>query len=69
MMLVGGGIGLIGAIGLGRARRSMLYELQGHDPVVLGVSVVLLMLVALGAGYVPARRASQVDPVQALRYE
>lgn len=69
MMLVGGVIGLVGAIGLGRAGRSILYQLQGYDPVVLGISVVLLMLVALGAGYVPARRASQVDPVQALRYE
>jgi len=69
MMLVGGVIGLVGAIGLGRAGRSILYQLQGYDPVVLGISVVLLTLVALGAGYVPARRASQVDPVQALRYE
>ena len=69
MMLVGGVIGLAGAIGLGRAGQSLLYGLQGHDPVVLAISLVVLLLVALGAGYVPARRASQVDPVQALRYE
>jgi ABC-type antimicrobial peptide transport system permease subunit len=69
MMLVGVAIGLVGALGLGRAGRSILYGLQEHDPVVLGLSIVMLGLVALGAGYVPARRASEVDPVQALRYE
>jgi predicted permease len=69
MMLVGGGIGLAGALGLGRAARSLLYGLEGHDPVVLVLAVLALMLVALAAGYVPARRASQVDPVHALRYE
>jgi len=69
MMLVGAAIGLVGALGLGRAGRSILYGLQEHDPVVLGMSIVLLILVALGAGYMPARRASEVDPVQALRYE
>jgi putative ABC transport system permease protein len=69
MMLVGGGIGLLGALGLGRAAQSLLFGLQGHDPVVFALAVILLTLVALGAGYVPARRASRVDPVQALRYE
>ncbi|HEY6158854.1 MAG TPA: ABC transporter permease [Gemmatimonadales bacterium] len=69
MMLAGGGIGLLGALGLGRAAQSLLFGLQGHDPVVFALAVVLLTLVALGAGYVPARRASLVDPVQALRYE
>ena len=69
MMLVGGGIGLVGALGLGRAAQSLLYGLQGHDPVVFALAALLLTLVALGAVYVPARRASLVDPVQALRYE
>ena len=68
-MLVGSGIGLAGALGVGRAARSLLYGLEGHDPVVFALAVVLLMLVALGAVYVPARRASLVDPVRALRYE
>jgi len=65
----GGGIGLVGALGLGRAAQSLLFGLQGHDPVVFALAALLLMLVALGAVYVPARRASLVDPVRALRYE
>ena len=69
MMLVGGGIGLVGALGLGRAAQSLLYGLQGHDPVVFVLAALLLTLVALGAVYVPARRAALVDPVRALRYE
>ena len=69
MMAVGGVIGVAGALGLGRAARSLLYELKGYDPVVFALSVLALAIVALGAGYVPARRASEVDPVKALRYE
>ena len=69
MMLIGSGIGLVGAVGLGQAAGSLLFGLKGYDPLVFGLSLVALSMVALGAGYVPARRASQVDPVQALRYE
>ncbi len=69
MMLVGGVIGLAGALGLGRAASSLLYGLKGHDPAVFALAVVALAIVALGAGYLPARRASLVDPVKALRYE
>jgi ABC-type antimicrobial peptide transport system permease subunit len=69
MMLVGGVIGLAGAVGLGQAASSLLYGLKGYDPAVFILAVVALAIVAIGAGYVPARRASEVDPVQALRYE
>jgi predicted permease len=69
MTLVGGVIGIAGAIGLGRAARSLLYGLEGHDPLVIAGSAVALTIVAFGAGYLPARRASRVDPMQALRYE
>ena len=69
MTLVGGAIGIVAAIGLGRGAQSLLYELKGWDPFVIGASVVLLTLVALGAGFIPALRASRVDPMQALRYE
>ncbi|MEW5915148.1 MAG: ABC transporter permease [Gemmatimonadota bacterium] len=69
LTLIGGVIGMVAAIGLGRAARSLLFRLEGHDPVVLVLATVLLAAVALGAGYLPARRASQVDPMRALRYE
>jgi ABC-type lipoprotein release transport system permease subunit len=47
----------------------LLFELQGHDPLVLTVSTIALALVALGAGFIPALRASKIDPMNALRYE
>ena len=69
MTLVGGVIGVAVALGLGRAARSLLYEMQGYDPVVVAASVVLLAIIALGAGLIPALRASRIDPMRALRYE
>jgi predicted permease len=66
---IGATVGLVAALGLGRAAQSLLFELEGHDPMVVTVVVVLLAGVALGAGYVPALRASRVDPMKALRYE
>lgn len=69
MQQVGGIIGLAGAVGLGKAASSLLFGLKGTDPVVFALSLVVLTFVALGAGYLPARRASRVDPIQALRYE
>jgi putative ABC transport system permease protein len=69
MMAVGGVIGVAGALGLGKAASSLLFQLKGYDPVVFVLAILALAIVALGAGYVPARRASEVDPVKALRYE
>jgi predicted permease len=69
MMAIGLVVGIAVAFGAGRAARSLLFGLQGHDPVVFSLAVFVLVLVALGAGYLPARRASRVEPVRALRYE
>ena len=69
LTLIGGVIGIAAALALGRAAASLLFELEGHDPVVLVVTTVLLTVVALGAGYLPALRASRVDPMKALRFE
>jgi len=69
MTAIGGTIGLAAAVGLARLAQSMLYELHGSDPIVLSVAAVTLSLVALGAGFIPAHRASRVDPMRALRYE
>jgi predicted permease len=69
MTLVGGAIGLAGALALGNAARSLLFELQGNDPAVVAMSAILLAAVAFGAGYIPAMRAAKVDPMSALRRE
>ena len=69
MTVIGGVIGLAGAIALGRGARSLLYELKGWDPTVMVIAAVVLSLVALSAGYIPALRASRTDPMDALRYE
>jgi predicted permease len=69
MTLVGGVLGIAGAFFLGRGAEALLFELKGYDPFVMGSSIVLLTIIAFGAGYIPAYRASRVHPMQALRYE
>jgi predicted permease len=69
MTLIGGAVGLAGALALGRAAKSLLYELEGYDPAVMAAAMAVLAAVAFGAGYAPALRASRIDPMQALRQE
>lgn len=69
MTLVGALVGVAGAVGVGKGAQSILYQMTGADPVVLALSAVALALVALCAGFIPAHRASRVDPMWALRYE
>jgi predicted permease len=69
MTLVGGAIGVAAAIGLGTAAKSLLFGLAGWDPIAIGLAALTLAAVARGAGYVPALRASKVEPIRALRYE
>jgi putative ABC transport system permease protein len=67
--LVGVAIGLLASIGLTRLVRSQLYQVSPTDPVVYVAVSLLLVAVSLLACYVPARRASRVDPMTALRHE
>ena len=62
-------LGVGAALALGRAAGSLLFGLKGTDPAVMLLSAAVLGAVALGAGYLPALRASKVQPMQALRYE
>jgi len=67
--LVGIGAGLPVAVGLGRLFESRLVGLRASDPATLGAATLVLVLVVLAAGYFPARRATRVDPMVALRVE
>jgi predicted permease len=62
-------IGLVAALGAGRIAEALLYGLPAHDPTILAAAVVVLGAVVLAASYVPARRASNVAPMDALRHE
>jgi putative ABC transport system permease protein len=66
---IGIGIGVIGSIALTRLMSSQLYETSAIDPVTFALSGALFAAVALAASYLPARRASRIDPSEALRYE
>jgi len=69
MTVMGALVGVAGALGVGKAAQSMLFQMTGADPAVLALSAVALVLVALCAGFIPAHRASRVDPMRALKYE
>jgi ABC-type antimicrobial peptide transport system permease subunit len=69
MTLVGSLVGSAGALGVGKGAQSILFQMTGADPTVLTLSAIALALVALGAGFIPAHRASRVDPMRALKYE
>jgi predicted permease len=69
LTLLGIALGVPAALSLSQFVRSQLFGISPADPLTMGVAAVTLTLVALLAGYIPARRASRVEPVLALRYE
>ncbi|HEV2224529.1 MAG TPA: ABC transporter permease [Candidatus Acidoferrales bacterium] len=69
VVFIGVCIGIAGALTLAQLMRSLLFGISAIDPLTFIAAAVLLVLVALAAGYIPARRAMRVDPLVALRYE
>jgi predicted permease len=69
LAIVGAALGIGVALGITRYLASMLYNLRASDPATLAGVAILLVLVALAACYIPARRATRVDPMVALRHE
>jgi ABC-type antimicrobial peptide transport system permease subunit len=69
MVVIGVVIGLAGALAGGRFVESVLFGLTTTDAWTITAAIGATILVSLAAGYLPARRASRVDPMVALRYE
>ncbi|HJR69166.1 MAG TPA: ADOP family duplicated permease, partial [Gammaproteobacteria bacterium] len=69
MAVVGVVLGAAAAAIFGRAAQSLLFGVEAADPLALAAAAVVLTAVMIGAAYIPARRASRVDPMSVLRYE
>ena len=69
MVAAGIAVGIVAGVALSRLVAAVFYELRPGDPVTFGGVAVLLMIVALVAALVPARRAARVDPLHVLRGE
>jgi len=69
LVLVGVAAGLALALALSSLVTSMLFGLSPADPIAIGLASALMIAVALFAGWIPARRATRIDPTVALRYE
>jgi putative ABC transport system permease protein len=69
MVLIGLGLGLAGAVILTGILRSLLYDVEPRDPITFATVTLVLVVVALAAALIPARRAARIDPALALRAE
>jgi putative ABC transport system permease protein len=69
MVALGGAIGVAGAIAAGRALQTLLFGVSAADPATIAAAALLVAATALGACWAPARRATRIDPMEALRYE
>jgi predicted permease len=69
MAVVGLALGVVAVVPLGRAVGNLLFGVEPYDPVALAAAAAVLMAAVLAAAYLPARRASRVDPMSVLRYE
>jgi len=67
--VAGCGIGAIAAVFATRLLRSLLFQVDSLDPIVLVLATVSILLLALAASVIPARRAASVEPMEALRTE
>jgi ABC-type antimicrobial peptide transport system permease subunit len=69
LFAIGTGAAIPAALVLGRWTESQLYGVRSNDPVSMAGAVAILSVVALAAGYLPARRAARIQPMEALRLE
>jgi putative ABC transport system permease protein len=69
LTLIGVTLGLAAALALTRVMKNLLFEVSVTDPATYALIALLLVGVALIASYIPARRATKVDPLQALRHD
>jgi putative ABC transport system permease protein len=69
LLLVGGAVGMALALGMARLLSSSIFGISPYDPLTFAIVTLVLLAVVLAASYLPARRATKVDPMVALRYE
>jgi ABC-type antimicrobial peptide transport system permease subunit len=69
LAVIGIVLGTASAVGLGHYIQSMLFGLTQFDPTAIGGAIVMMLIVAVLAAWIPARRACRLDPMAALRHE